>query len=181
MTSKDAHPAGDGVRAVLTHFEEMLTARLPAVPAELLEEAPDLADLFAFQRYSLETLPAWLGPHARRLLSEQGLPRQAAPYLSFFDAERAVEVSALLPEPGRALGHDGGGNVLAIDAASGEVVLWDHDNGDARMFVNRDLLRFAECLCEFPYGAQSRQAFLQAVAQIDPGAVAEGAFWASEH
>lgn len=181
MTVEDADPAREDVPVVVTHFEEMLTALLPALPPELLEEEPDLADLFAFQRHPLETLPAWLAPHARRLLSEQGLPRQAAPYLSFFDAERAIEVSALLPEPGRALGHDGGGNVLAVDAASGEVVLWDHDNGDARMFVNRDLLRFAECLCEFPYGVESRQAFLQAVAEIDPDAVAEGAFWASEY
>lgn len=179
MTMEDADPACGGTPVVVTHFEEMLTALLPAVPAELLEEEPDLADLFAFQRHPLETLPAWLGPDARRLLSEQGLPRQAAPHLSFFEAERAVEVSAMLPEPGRALGHDGGGNLLAIDAASGEVVLWDHDNGDARMFVNRDLLRFAECLCEFPYGLESKQAFLQAVAQIDPEAVAEGAFWPS--
>ncbi|WP_159094853.1 SUKH-4 family immunity protein [Stenotrophomonas sp. ESTM1D_MKCIP4_1] len=158
-----------------------MTALLPVVPAELIEEAPDLADLFVFQRHPLATLPAWLHPHARQLLNEQGLPREAAPYLSFFDAERAAEVSAALPAPGWAIGHDGGGNVLAIDAASGEVVMWDHDNGDARVFANRDLLCFAECLCGYYRCMETRQAFPQVVAKIDPRAMAEGGFWLSRY
>jgi len=166
---------------VVTHFQEMLMALRPTIPIELIEEDPSLADFYAFQLHPLETLPAWLDPNARRMLSEQGLPCQAAPYLSFFDAGRASGISTSLPALGLAIGHDGGGNLLAIDAASGEVVMWDHDNDDARVFVNRDVLRFAACLCEVPHGMDNPQGFLQAVAKIDPAAAAKQAFWPSQY
>ncbi len=177
----DAAAGGDHTSRVVTHFREMLMALLPAMPVELIQEEPDLADLYAFQCHRLEALPSWLDARARQLLSEQGLPRQAAPFLSFFDGERAGELSASLPAPGLAIGHDGGGNLLAIDAGSGEVVMWDHDNGDARVFVNRDLLHFAACLCEFPYFVEDPAGFLPVVADIDPQAAAEGSFWRDEH
>lgn len=180
MIMDDANPGQPGTPAVVTHFQEMLMALRPKIPIELIEDDPSLADFYAFQLHPLETLPAWLDTNARRMLSEQGLPSQATPYLSFFDAGRASRISTSLPALGLAIGHDGGGNLLAIDAASGEVVMWDHDNDDARVFVNRDLPRFASCLCEVPRGIHNRQGFLQAVANIDPAAAAKEAFWPSQ-
>lgn len=172
-TTADIPPGG-------LDFQALFTAGLPDVPAELLDEDPDLADLFVFEVYPPQLLPAWLGARARQLLQQHGLPRNAAPGLSFFAPAQALAVSAQLPAPGLAIGRDGAGNLLAVEAATGEVVMLDHDNDDARVYVNRDLVQFAHCLCAFTSHGTHSPAFLQAVADLDPPAVADGAFWSSE-
>jgi len=118
------------------------------------------------------------------------LPDEAAPCLSFKDADKAVPIcsvydavdqwSALETErltEFRVIGSDGSGNPICTCQSESSVVLLDHeDRFRSTQFVNSSIDRLAECLLAY-MGEQDHDAFCEAVQRIDPPALFMGSFW----
>ncbi|WP_459749120.1 SUKH-4 family immunity protein [Pseudomonas sp. 3A(2025)] len=117
-------------------------------------------------------------------LVEQGLPCDAAPFLSFAaytEAQRTHRLSVFgIGDDYFPIGHNGSGDVLAIERSSREVVYLNHDFNNERVFINSTLLQFAECLCIFQeHLRDNRMAFcLTEIERIDPAAARPGTMWA---
>jgi hypothetical protein len=70
----------------------------------------------------------------------------------------------------------GAGNPICVD---GEATIWLLDHEDwftTRQFVNSGIRELAECLLAY-LGERDAGRFRRAVAEIDPRALMEGAFW----
>jgi hypothetical protein len=85
-------------------------------------------------------------------LREVGLPRSAAPFLSFADNDEIniPTVTDLWGVRGfsqyRVIGANGNGDPIAIDTANGEIVYLNHDNAFQRVFINSSVIKLAEAL-----------------------------------
>ena len=86
-------------------------------------------------------------------LTKVGLPRSAAPYLSF-GSKYEINIPTVTELWGvndggryRAIGSNGSGDPIAIDTATaGEVVYLSHDNAFQRVFINSSVTKLAEVL-----------------------------------
>jgi len=165
---------------VIAGFRERFLASLPDIPAEL-----DLR-LDEFIQFDPAALPSSLPMDDAQLLVAQGLPRDAPPFLSFC-AYSPTDAADLrqgfgIPESCFPIGHNGSGDVLAIDLETREVVYFNHDNHNARVFINSSLCQFAESLCIYQEHHHRRaiRAALSAIAAIDPAALHQGSMWQAE-
>ncbi len=158
-------------------FRRRFTASCPPVPEDLDIEYP------VFLALPGEVLDALQVREAdRALLRDVGLPRDAPPFLTF--EYGLVPLPVLDPRlgpvcaPFRALGHDGAGNVISVDARDGRVVLHDHDREMLEVFVNSSVLQLAAALCLYQEGRKDGlTTFLEELAAVDLKAAGIGTFW----
>ena len=121
------------------------------------------------------------------------LPNEAAPCLSFKDAELMPAIWEVLGpadpwtakdknrlEKYRIIGADGAGNPMCVETGSGEIWLLDHeDQFRTTQFVNSGISQLAECLLAY-MGEKDPATFLAAIKELDPPAVRKGSFWFQE-
>ena len=119
-------------------------------------------------------------------LVTNGLPRVAAPFLSF-RVYTGGEIASLrqersLPNDCFPIGQTGAGDLLVIDLSSGNVVYLNHDSSNRPVFVNSSLPKFYESLCIYRehLTAKDMKTRSMAIRSIDPQACASGAMWHSE-
>jgi hypothetical protein len=118
------------------------------------------------------------------------LPTDAAPDVNFDRAARPVPIWEVFGpradwppadrerlDPYRMIGSDGCGNPICLVQATGSVVLLDHEDRFRTVrFVNSSIRQLGECLLAY-MGEEDPDRFRLAIADIDPAALAEGAFW----
>jgi hypothetical protein len=162
------------------NFKDRFIASLPTVPAGY-----DL-HLDAFVVYDSGTLPARLAKEDAEFLAIQGLPRQAPPFLAFYAYSQpeieSFKRSFAIPESCFPIGHNGSGDALVIYMDSREVVYFNHDNYDDRVFINSSLPQFAESLCIYQEHVRKRAMAncLDAITTIDSRAAGLGTMWRFE-
>ncbi|MBN2978746.1 SUKH-4 family immunity protein [Pseudomonas lactucae] len=162
------------------NFKVRFVASLRKIPADL-----DL-HLDEFVLFDPEFLPDRLVREDSSLLAAQGLPRDAAPFLSFYAYLQAEIESRVqnfgLPESYFPIGHNGSGDVVAIDMDSRHVIYFNHDRYNERVFINSSLPQFAESLCIYQehLTKEAMDNCLDAIATIDSRAVDLGSMWPAE-
>jgi hypothetical protein len=162
------------------NFKDRFVSSLPAVPPDL-----DLR-LDEFVVFDTNVIPARLAKEDSYLLGKHGLPRYAAPFLSFH-AYSQPEIESRkqhlgIPESYFPIGHNGSGDILAIDTDSREVVYFNHDSHNQRVFINSSVRQFAESLCIYQehLGNGAMAECLGAIAAIDTRASTIGSMWQAE-
>lgn len=161
-------------------FRERFVKALPKPPAEL---KIDLAEFVEFDDDVLNGVD--LSERDRKFLVTAGLPKSAAPFLSFcaWGQEDQASIGGI-PTGSNvfALGHTAYGDAIVIDLDSGEVVYFNHDRNMERVFVNSNVAKLAESLCIFAEHFHSRRMedCLEAIENIDDVARDRGGFWAKE-
>jgi hypothetical protein len=160
-------------------FKPRFLAALPTMPAGL-----DLHwdEFVVFENSVLSDL----AQEDIDFLTTQGLPHDAPPFLSFtaytrHEIEQRLE-TFVLPENIFPIGHNGSGDILAIDKNLRDVVYFNHDANNLRVFINSTLLQFAECLCVFQehLKSESMHQCLAAIAAVDSAAAKASSMWHSE-
>jgi hypothetical protein len=162
------------------NFKDRFIASLPEIPADL-----DL-HLDEFVVFDPNLIPRSLTKEESDLLTRQGLPRDASPFLSFHaysrnEIESRKEIFGI-PEFCFPIGHNGSGDVLVIDMNNQEIIYFNHDNYNERVFINSSILQFAESLCIYQEHRTKRTMvnFLDAIASIDSKASNPGTMWQAE-
>ena len=165
---------------ISANFKDRFIASLPETPAHL-----DL-HLDEFVAFNAGTLPGRLIKEDSDLLAAQGLPRDASPFLSFYaysqpEIESRKQIFGI-PESCFPIGHNGSGDVVAIDLDSREVIYFNHDYYNQRIFINSSLPQFAESLCIYQehLSKKAMANCLDAIAAIDARAAISGSMWQAE-
>jgi hypothetical protein len=160
-------------------FKSRFLAALPPIPPEL-----DL-NWDEFVVFDADTV-ASLAEEDAEFLTTQGLPCDAAPFLSFYaysedEVAQRLEVFSLA-ENILPLGHNGSGDILALDKNTREVVNFNHDADNLRIFINSTLPKFAESLCVYQehQNSKSMHQCLADIAAVDSMAAQNGCMWHSE-
>lgn len=160
-------------------FKAQFIAVLPSTPPEL---DLDFAEFIAFNPSDLAGMPA----EEAGFLLKHGLPRDAPPFLSF-EAYSAPEIVRRLTIFGIAehyypLGHTGSGDVLALDQKTCEIVYFNHDADNTRVFINSTLIQFACCLRIFQAHLRddTMEHCLANIRHVDPAAAEPGTMWVDE-
>ena len=157
--------------------------------------------LFTYSPQVLASLG--MAPADQALLATVGLPRDAAPYLSFDTTLERVSTTYNLPL-GFAqfvqLGTDGVGNPIVLNTSSNAYVEWlDHDRGFAAHYINCSLQAFMASLVAYRrfiedlLATRGEEAYLdadftdeqltvlqQSLREVDAQALAEDGFWQLE-
>lgn len=165
----------------MAHFDlkTRYIAALPSVPPEL---ELHLDEFIGFDAKALSVL----AQEDKAFLLEHGLPRQASPFLSFTaysptEIQGCIDTSALPPNyfP---IGQNGSGDLVAIDLVTREVIYFNHDAHNLRVFINSTLPQFAECLCIYQEHlvAAKMTHCLAAIERIDPRAAISDSMWHAE-
>jgi len=108
-------------------------------------------------------------------LTNVGLPRSAAPFLSF-GSNHEINIPTLKELWGvsdgsryRVIGSNGSGDPIAIDTeANGAIVYLNHDNAFQRVFINSSVTKLAEVVLAY------RQLIVEALAAGGPEAYLDG-------
>ncbi|MFL1501073.1 SUKH-4 family immunity protein [Pseudomonas sp. O64] len=160
-------------------FKARFVAALPSLPPVLYLQ---LDEFIFWEAGQLPVMPE----EDAEFLVKQGLPDGAAPFLSFAvysdtEATRRRMIFGVADHyfP---LGHTGSGDVLALDCQTREVVYFNHDFNNQRVFINATLPLFAQCLCVFQQHLRDNTMArcLDEIGRIDPLAAAPGSLWAEE-
>ena len=146
-----------------------------------------LADLTAFVSFDKAVLKRYgLGTAEVRFLTSAGLPRDAAPFLSFsvYSEGRLESLyeNGFCPRSLYLLGGNSSGDPLGIELPSHAVVYLNHDNGMNRVLINSSLAKFAESLAWYQELRHSRElhTLLERIAVFDPPAISAGTMWHDE-
>jgi hypothetical protein len=165
---------------ISANFKDRFIASLPEIPAHL-----DL-HLDEFVAFNAGTLPNRLAKEDSDLLAAQGLPRDASPFLSFYaysqpEIESRKQIFGI-PESCFPIGHNGSGDVVAIDLENREVVYLNHDYHGQKVLINSSLPQFAESLCIYQEHLRKKamENCLDAIATIDARAANFGSIWQAE-
>jgi hypothetical protein len=163
----------------------------------------DERPLLRFSKKCLEALAIF--KEDKVFLMEAGLPEAAAPFLGFEVSESLPTLAEAYRQPSefaiyRLIGSDGSGNPIALDENhDGEVVYLDHENGFARVLINRSVRQLCASLLAYRKLVRVTQmrfgqdAFLDGKAspsdrkelrrelmRIDEAAIQPGCFWHDE-
>jgi len=138
-----------------------------------------------------------LSSEAKHFLVAGGLPKSAAPFLSFEDVAKGLPriwqvYGTATPQFWKdedrqrlqwfcIIGSDGAGNPICLDEQDkGRVVLLDHeDNFRTITFMNSGVPELAECLLAFRDTPNQAQ-LIQELQRIDPACTRAGCFWQIE-
>ena len=118
------------------------------------------------------------------------LPESAAPCVTFDRAAQPRPIHEIFGAPlewsdeGRerlspylAIGSDGAGNPICVEAGTGHVVLLDHEDEFRTLtFVNSSINQLRESLLAY-LGEDDFDRFYAAISEIDPPALYDGSFW----
>lgn len=158
-------------------FKARFISALPPLPPDLA-----LGEFVAYRYGNLSSLAA----QDAAFLVNQGMPRDAAPFLSF-EAYSEPQVNQRRVVFGIdadyfPLGHNGSGDVLAIGCRNREIVYFNHDFDNARVFINSTLAQFAECLCVYQAHLRDDRmnSCLAQIARVDGAAALPGTMWAED-
>jgi hypothetical protein len=161
--------------------------------------------LIRFPKQAVDHLS--LSDEDKAFLAEAGLPKDAAPFLTFEApasgqlptvSEQLAQTTAFAAY--RVIGSDGSGNPIALDENNtGEVVLLEHENKFVRVGINKSVWQLAESLLAYRklvYDSQeefgenafldgqvseaTRKELRQKLTTIDPASVKAGCFWHGE-
>ena len=183
--SRNAAGAGESFRArwleaAATTFSKALDAGVADTLASYLEE------FHAFRAFTPDTLAVLDAPDAIDFLVGNGLPEDAAPYLSLPRAPGPFcTLGAVWPVGDRAdlsgllfVYNDGNGNAICCERGTTQVLWLDHETEfRQRVYVNATMEIFAEFL--LAYLRQAVHLPVNADLQsLDADAFAPGAFWA---
>ena len=117
------------------------------------------------------------------LLASQGLPQDAAPFLNFraWTPEQINDYChhGAVPPSCLPIGHNGSGDIIAVEGSTRAVVYFNHDARNQRIFINSSVRQFAECLCLYRehMTARNMAQCLAAVEQVDAAAALSGTMW----
>lgn len=161
-------------------FKSRYLASLPDVPVELREEL----GLERFVQFDPEVVSALnLPPQDAAILIDVGLPESASPWLTFrMDPKRQLQPIDGFPHM-LAIGSNAYGDYVCLDrSANGEVVYINHDNLNARVFINSSVATLAESLCLYLTHRHQGEPhdLLAAIDSIDPAAMVRDTFWYHE-
>jgi hypothetical protein len=155
---------------------------------------PGLFEDYSLIRVSPETFVDRNIPEAsKKFLTEAGLPKSAAPYLSFEDLAKGLHtvweiwgVADNWNEADRSRlqkyfvigSDDNSGNPICIDQANGgQIVTLEHEDWfTSVMFVNSSVQQLAEFLLLFNEAVKKQQIVAE-LEQVDPVALKKGSFW----
>lgn len=168
-------------------FKKRFLASLPEVPAELDLQIDEFVQFPATAVNELKIRKA-----DKAILNVSGLPKQAAPFLSFGfpdepDMLKPVSRECGLPDDQfgqyKMIGQNGYGDLICIDDSNGGAVVYlNHDRNNEVVFMNSSVSKFAECLCLFSEFRRSRDAGVcrRGIQNADPKAMEESNFWPRE-
>lgn len=163
-----------------TEFKTQYIASLPEVPDELRDEL----DLERFVTFDADAVAALsLAPEDSAILSCVGLPNSASPWLTFeLDPKRRLKPIDGFPRM-LAIGSNAYGDYVCLDMnANAAVVYVNHDDSNARVFINSSVSNLTKSLCLYltHRHAGDPADLLAAIGLFDPDAVLAGAFWHHE-
>jgi hypothetical protein len=152
-----------------------------------------LEEFFRLRRFTSDELaPLDLPGDAMRFLTEEGLPVDAAPFLSLQSESillrPVIEQWACRDNDRRArlttcfsLYSDGSGNPICLDTARQGALLWfDHETELAgECYVNASVNLLAEFLL-LRMGAADKASPMSAYAEVESNALLPGTFWHAE-
>lgn len=150
------------------------------MPEELREEL----DLERFVTFDPEVVAACkLNPQDAAILAEVGLPNSASPWLTFdLDPKRRLSPIEGFPKM-LTIGSNAYGDYVCLDMESnGEIVYINHDNLNARVFINSSVSALVESLCLYLTHRHQNEPddLLAAMGSFDPKAIVDGTFWQTE-
>lgn len=157
-------------------FKRRFLAALANVPHEL---DPRLDEFVQFDMATVNLLDK----ADATLLLAHGLPREASPFLRFEAYSLRQMVSKLetfgISQLHFPIGYNGCGDILVIDLKTREVVYFNHDFDNARVFINSSLRQFLECLCIYQEHLTqgTMTSCLGHIAKSDHKAALSGAMW----
>jgi len=161
------------------NFKKRFLDALPEIPPGI-----DLG-LDEFVTYDKSTISI-LERADSEFLNEVGMPASASPFLSFYSYTSA-EISELykssaLQNSYFPFGANGSGDILAIDLKSNEIVYFNHDNNNERVFINSSLNQFTESLCVFQQSLtnSSVNQCAELISKIDSSAIVANTMWYAE-
>ena len=151
-------------------------------------------------------VPCGLSPDTLQFLADAGLPKSAAPFLSFSSPSKSkfVPVSQSWPltddyDHLLEIGSNGSGDPICIDPSTGKICYLNHDDRFDRVFINSSVLALAHSLLAFRHLVRETQArngedafldgnipadlqewFRMTVAEADPDAMRDDNFWPCE-
>jgi hypothetical protein len=154
--------------------DEFKTRYLAALPGNLLELG--VGKFVQVPEEDFADVP--LSTEDKQRLIEVGLPKSAAPYLSFGPETWGFDG---LPPGYFVIGANGSGDPICINEESGEIVCFNHDEDMSRQLANSSLERFQECLCLFQEyrSAGALSECFAAMRAVDPS-LEESGFWSQE-
>jgi hypothetical protein len=160
-------------------FKARFVAALPPMPPGLELHWDE------FVEFEPSRLSA-LSEDDRSFLTSNGLPRAASPFLAFaaYSAPEIAERVETFAVPGSyfPIGHNGSGDIIAIELTTREIVYFNHDNENLRVFINTTLRQFAECLCVYQEHLRddTMRDCLAAIASADAPAAMPATMWYNE-
>ncbi|MFM2600156.1 hypothetical protein [Vibrio fortis] len=161
------------------NFKKRFLEALPEVPAGI-----DIG-LGEFVTYDKSTLTV-LERESSDFLHEVGMPVCASPFLNF-NSYSSYEISELyelevLTESYYPIGSNGSGDILAIDIKSNEIVYFNHDCNNERVFINSSLDKLAESLCIFQLCLTNScmNQCSELIRKVDPSAIQVNTMWFDE-
>ncbi|WP_209569899.1 SMI1/KNR4 family protein [Herbaspirillum sp. 1130] len=160
-------------------FKTRFIGALPSIPPGLE------LNLDRFVEFD-KNLLSCLAEEDSAFLERHGLPCDASPFLSFSayspsQIAQSIETFALPPHY-LPIGNNGAGDIIAIDEDSRQVVYFNHDAHNLRVFINSTVNQFAECLCVFQEHLRSEtmSSCLTEIEGIDAAAANVNTMWHSE-
>ena len=164
-----------------TEFRKRFVESLPPIPEEI---GLNFDEFVSFDSQILKA--SGLNDKVIEFLLEAGLPRDAAPFLSFQsytanDIEKRKEVFGI-EDRFFPIGINGSGDPLVIDSKSGEVLFFNHDDNMRKVFINSSVWQFVECLCIYQEHMTNNtmNSCLEEIVRTDPRAAEKEAMWFSE-
>lgn len=132
-----------------SEFQTRLRAALPEIPPDL---DFDPGEFVVFDEDVLAS--SELRPEDRDFLLEAGMPCSSAPFLDFhahaLSRSEVEKLRMVLPEGSYfPIGFNNYGDIIVIDCPFREVVYFNHDFDNLRVFINSSLETFAESLCVY--------------------------------
>jgi hypothetical protein len=170
-----------------SEFKSRFIAGLPKIPAGL-DLKPD--EFFRFPATVVDKLK--ISKADKAILTISGLPKDAAPFLSFGFQKKSDILKSMGREFGlpddvcsryKMIGFNGSGDMICInDSGDGAVVYLNHDRNMEVVFMNSGVVKLAECLCLFHEFQQSKDgdACRRAIRKVDPKAMGDQSFWRNE-
>lgn len=164
-------------------FKKRYLSAVPQTPEDLIDEDENEDEFVQFSDQLVASLT--INEQDKRILSEVGLPRMAAPYLSFdnlYGLERLDHIIKSLGEkyaPYRVLGITGSGDFICLDVRNNRIVYHNHDDNMHEIVVNSSVAQLAISLCLYAeafYG-ENKSDFISEIKSIDPIAGNEGSMW----
>lgn len=82
-------------------------------------------------------------------LTEAGMPKSVAPFLTFHDPSQVELLEEELPSGYLPIGATGNGDVICVRGKSGEIIIIDHEESSRTTYMNSSISRLLEFFLEY--------------------------------